>query len=249
MSNPWNLRRDDSRQPDSIPTFIIFCEDTNCEPIYFKYFETTKIKVNPVKSQKSKLDNVINALCHCRNQGMMNSQDGTVVFSQEDTQIWCVFDRDKESEANLPKGNAAFDLAIKTAMSSGFKVAWSNDSFELWVLLHFEDVDINNNEYKNRLTYYTRLTEIFRTLPNPNEDLTKALVHSSFSYKRDLKHENNFRNIVRSEIVSRTQTAIRRAKILDQHFNGSNHNYHEKSPCTLIYDLVEELIRLGEKST
>ena len=69
----------------------------------------------------------------------------------------------------------------------------------------------------------------------------------SFNYKQDLKHEKNFRNIVRNEIVARTNDAIKRAKILENKFSDINIQDHEKSPCTLVHHLVEELIRVGKK--
>ena len=43
MDEPWNIKKEDTRQADSKPNFIIFCEDEVSEPIYFKYFETEKI--------------------------------------------------------------------------------------------------------------------------------------------------------------------------------------------------------------
>ena len=39
MKEPWNIKEDDTRTADSLPIFIIFCEDEVSEPIYFKYFE------------------------------------------------------------------------------------------------------------------------------------------------------------------------------------------------------------------
>jgi hypothetical protein len=248
MNKPWDIKQEDTRQADSLPTFIIFCEDEVSEPIYFKYFETKIIKVNTIKNQKGKIDNVFKAICHCQDEGLMEPNDGLFYLQSEDTQVWCVFDRDIEDNSSKIKlGNISFDEAIKTAESNGFKVAWSNDAFELWVLLHFEDVDLENKNYKKRLTYYDRLTDIFKSLPNPNIDLVKALKHKSFSYKQDLKHENNFRYIVRNEIISKTKDAIKRAKVLEEHHKTANIHNHKKSPCTLVHHLIEELIRLGGK--
>jgi len=248
MNEPWDIKSEDTRQADSLPNFIIFCEDEVSEPIYFKYFETSLIKVNPIKNQKSKTDNVLKAICHCKDHELMECKDGSFYLQSENTQIWCVFDRDFEDTApKILLGNTSFDESIKTALSNGFKVAWSNDAFELWVLLHFEDIDLSNERYQNRETYYDRLTEIFKSLPNPNEDLIKAIKHLTFNYKQDLKKENNFRNIVRNEIVGKTKDAIKRAKDIEAHHSTLKKPNHEKSPCTLIHHLVEELIRLGGK--
>ena len=39
MDKPWELKVEDKRSFDTLFTFIIFCEDENSEPIYFKSFE------------------------------------------------------------------------------------------------------------------------------------------------------------------------------------------------------------------
>lgn len=66
MDNPWNIKESDEREADSIPTFIIFCEDRVSEPVYLNYFKTEKIKINLIREQKSMMDNVLNAIHHCR---------------------------------------------------------------------------------------------------------------------------------------------------------------------------------------
>ena len=42
--------------------------------------------------------------------------------------IWVVFDKDDFND---------FDQAIKDGMDKGYKIAWSNQSFEYWLYLHF----------------------------------------------------------------------------------------------------------------
>lgn len=248
MTEPWNIKQEDIRQEDSLPIFIIFCEDKISEPIYFKYFETPAIKIIEIGNQKSKIDNVLKAISYCEKNGLMDYKNEKLYLRDKNPQIWCVYDRDIENnEKQIVIENIKFDEAIETAKAKGFKVAWSNDAFELWILLHFEDIDTSDENYKNRKIYYDRLTEIFKAIPNPNEHLMKALKHPSFNYKQDLKHENNFKDIVRSEIIGKTKEAIKRAKILETHHTASNKPNHDKSPCTMVHHLVEELIRLGGK--
>ena len=248
MSNPWELKQTDERIADSLPTFIIFCEDEVCEPIYFRFFETSKIKVNPIRNQKSMMDNVVNAICHCQENDLFEEVEGKLCVCKEGNQVWCVFDRDSEETAQKQKrGNILFDESIKTAESNGIRLAWSNDAFELWILLHFETVDLDDPEYKNRQKYYDRLTDIFKNLPNPNEDLVQVLRYGGYSYKGNLKSENNFRNIVRAEIIKNTKIAIERAKELESKYAPFRISEHEKSPFTLVHYLVEELLKYGEK--
>lgn len=239
MSEPWNLKTDDQRQHDTKTTFIIFCEDTVSERVYFKFFETSKIKVNCVTNQKSMMKNVINAIHHCKEHDLLLEDENSFI---EGIHIWCVFDRDKEeTQEKIKKGNIEFDLSIKNAEDFGIKVAWSNDAFEVWILLHFEKV-----HQIERVEVYERLTEIFKSLPEPNEDLTKALCYQNFNYKESLKSETNFRNIVRAEIIDKTNEAIERGKKLDKSY-PQNTKPSEKAPCTKVYTLVEELLLYGQK--
>lgn len=236
MLDAWDLKTDDKRVEDRLPTFIIFCEDTVSEPIYFKYFETSKIKVNTIENQKSKTENVFNAICYC---------EDNEITDLKDIHVWCVYDRDiEENIVKIRKGNINFDESIKTAESKGYNVAWSNDAFELWILLHFEEIDHTDILLKNRKEYYKRLTEIFKNYKSKNEDLLKAISNPRFNYKDHFKNKNNFRGIVREEVVNKTIKAISRAKKLENEYNVENPS-HEKSPCTMVHHLVSDLIKYG----
>jgi hypothetical protein len=244
---PWENKTDDTRTTDTLPTFFICCEDQASEYVYLRYFETPLIKINLIGGQKSKMANVINAVMHCLDEKVMKYVDGVPTLAGTDIEVWCVFDRDVEDNtANRVKSNTEFDLAISIALDRGLKVAWSNDAFELWVLLHFEDLDPANPACANRQHYYDRLTDIFRTLPSPGPDLAKALAYNHFSYKDSLKREVNFRTIVRPELLHRTHKAIERAQALARH-HGTALPFHQRAPCTLIYELIGELLRVGKK--
>ncbi|MDI9364586.1 MAG: RloB family protein [Flavobacterium sp.] len=248
MEEPWNLKKNDARTADSLPTFIIFCEDEVSEPLYFKYFETQLIKINTVAGQKSKIENVFKAITHCVSEELMEIIDNQPVLKNDETQVWCVFDRDKEETIDKQLlGNTSFNESIETAKARGIKTAWSNDAFELWILLHFEDIEPNIENYKSRKIYYERLTEIFKAIDNPNEHLQKVLKYQQFNYKSSLKQKNNFLFIVRDTIVPNTNLAIKRAKVLEKYHANSVKPHNEKSPCTHVHYLVQELLRLGGK--
>ncbi len=247
MSNPWDLKTDDSRSSDDLYTFIIFCEDEVSEYFYFKWFETSLIKINVINKQKSMLSNVTKAITYCHSNEILSFKEGKYFLESEGIEIWCVFDRDKESNPVLiEEKNNEFNLSIKTAHDNQMKVAWSNDAFELWILLHLMEINHDEAESSKRFYYYDQLTNHYKNHPNPNTDLMKALTHPSFNYKKDMKHRDNFNNIVRSEILPFTNIAIERAKKLnDKHKDKVN--YYEKHPCTLVYELVESLMLKGKK--
>jgi hypothetical protein len=97
------------------------CEGKKTEPNYFLSFRVT----NDVYGEGIETIRVVEEAVR------RNDADGPY------TQIWCVFDRD-----DFPPDN--FDNAIHMVQSraaDGFRVAYSNEAFELWYLLHFEYLD------------------------------------------------------------------------------------------------------------
>ncbi len=247
MQKPWELKTETVRDADKFPTFIIFCEDAICEPEYFKFFETDLIKINPIGNQKNGFKNIKNTINYCCDKGIKKYNGDTLMSLDSDIFVWCVYDRDQSGQSDQAMNDIEFNESIKSAQSNGINVAWSNDAFELWILLHFEDVDVSEDT-KHREYYYTRLTDIFKNLPSNNKDLQDALKHPSFNYKRDLKSKNNFRNIVRKEIENKIENAISRAKTLEDIHNVNNTPYHEQCPCTKAHHLALELLKHGKKS-
>jgi hypothetical protein len=243
MINPWDLKTDNKRESDNLYSFIIFCEDSVCEPCYFECFETNKIKVTTIKNQNTNFKNVSNAISKCLSDGILEKKSNGYAFSNEGIEIWCVFDRDKSI---VTKTDVDFNLAIQLAELNNLNVAWSNDCFELWILLHLEDVNKNLQNYNSRIDYYGELKKYFESHSNPNEYLQKALLHNSFGYKNSLKSEKNFKNIVLPEILKNTNIAIERAKILSDLFKSED-DISKKQPCTLVFELVEKLLEKGGK--
>lgn len=59
-------------------------------------------------------------------------------FIEDLDEAWVVLDRDVNP--SNPRDKANFNEALQVAENSGLNVAYSNDSFELWILLHFQVV-------------------------------------------------------------------------------------------------------------
>jgi hypothetical protein len=243
MNKPWDIKNDDSRSLDSIYTFLIFCEDETSEFEYLNWFETNLIKINVVPRQNSMTKNVIKAITHCSNAGIID-EDKNVVDGYE---VWCVYDRDRYV-ANELEASTEFNIAHQVAESHKINLAWSNDSFELWILLHLCDVDLSDDSFKKREKYYIDLTEYFRNHSDPNERLQKILSHGTYSYKKDMKHRKNFNDVVRQEILPYTNIAIERAEYLVDYFKNQGETDLDKwTPCTLMHLLVKRLLEVGQK--
>lgn len=129
------------------------------------------------------------------------------------SEVWVVFDKDD---------NQDFDEAISLAKREGLNVAWSNECFELWLLLHFQDLKsaIGRNDY------YSKLTTHFK-----NKNIN------------DGKYNKNINNIfdITSEYVA---AAIKRSNALMEDHKKSNIISETKmNPGTKVQDLVSELIQ------
>jgi hypothetical protein len=115
--------------------YLIVCEDENTEPFYFRSFK------NRIPEESIYLLEV----------GTGRDPQGVVeravvereALSKEARRsvdvVWVVFDKD-DADQNAAK-IARFDEAFRLAKHEKFKMAFSNEVFELWLLLHLTDVD------------------------------------------------------------------------------------------------------------
>ncbi len=124
-------RRVDTLRPRE--RFLIVCEGEKTEPNYFRGFRVPKEIVEIVGLGANTVGIVKEAIRRDAEEGY--------------DQVWCVFDRD-----SFPANN--FNDALNLARKSSIRVAYSNQCFELWYLLHFNyyHTAISRKDYINKLT-------------------------------------------------------------------------------------------------
>jgi hypothetical protein len=137
-NKPWQ-RGTGRRRSDILPRrrILIVCEDEKSSRYYFESF--------PVDRQRAEVVAVGTGL----NTDRLVEETIDLVSRESRTpygDVWCVFDRDSFPESNYAR---AFDLA----RTHRFHVAWSNEAFELWYLLHFNYIDtgIPRRQYAEKL--------------------------------------------------------------------------------------------------
>ncbi|CUU89192.1 RloB [Campylobacter hyointestinalis] len=139
---------------------------------------------------------------------------------------WIVIDRDNNRPNGGGHNTQDFNDAILKSKSKKIEVAYANDSFELWYLLHFKYLQtpiMRDDIIKNLIKELKKLNEIkFRDL---NRDNIKSKKISELIYVELLKLQN---------------TAIRNSKRLLEYY-GDDHNPESNNPSTNIHELIELL--------
>ncbi len=138
----------------------------------------------------------------------------------QEEEVWVVFDMDIQPD-NAKQLKEDYENAIALAESKNIKVAYSNDAFELWFLLHYQYFD---NQW-TRHEYYDKLSELWVC---NYEKMGKNIAFAKTIYKR-LKEDEN---------ADQAQAISRAEKLLE---NQKDLNYAEKNPATNVHSLVEEL--------
>ncbi len=196
-------------------SYLIVTEGAQTEPLYFKGL-IDLIKEN----QGGVLDVVSPPYFDIRGEGrstvsLIRKTDELVNKSKFIFQnIWVVFDKDDFSD---------FDEAIHLATEKGYHTAWTNQSFEYWLYLHFH----YNDSALHRKDWCEKLDEVFKKLNVPNG-----------------KYEKNISNIysIVNEFGS-VHTAISNAKRRMSNYIESAENPSDYDPGTTVYLLVSELIK------
>ena len=122
-------------------SFLIVCEGEKTEPDYFKAFRMTAATIKAI-GQAMNTMTLVNKAISIREADQKRKR----VYDQ----CWVVFDKD-----DFPAKD--FNQAIQLAEKNGFHVAYSNQAFEYWFLLHFNLYTgaIHRNQYKDMLTKLT----------------------------------------------------------------------------------------------
>jgi hypothetical protein len=201
---PWQ-RGSGGRRRDTQPRrrVLIVCEDEKSARFYFESFpiDRTRAEVIAVGTGMNTDSLVEHAI------GLVNRAERDGVPYGD---VWCVFDRDSFPESNFAR---AFELARAHRMH----VAWSNEAFELWYLLHFNyhDTAIPRHECAKKLAPYFRY------------DKADGSVYD--------------------RLKDRQPVALRNAQRLERHWAEMEESRPERNnPSTRVHKLVEFLNELAD---
>jgi len=177
-----------------IERILIVCEGKKTEPNYFKKFPIDKSKYYvDAKGEGRITKSLVERAIEIQEMALLPFDI-----------VWCVFDKDDNSDE-------VFNEARQTAKANEIEVAYTNEAFELWYLLHFNYYD----SAMSRHQYQEKLTELL-------------------GYKYEKNSENMYQ-----ELHDKQPEAIRNAKRLLSNYSPSNPA--KDNPSTTVHQLVEEL--------
>lgn len=190
-------------------SYLIVTEGRCTEPNYFNGL-TKEILANV----GGKIEVVI--------RGMGFSPHGLIEYTEQYVNrannryknVWVVFDKDDFED---------FDQAIKEGEAKGYHVAWSNQSFEYWIYLHFNYRDTD----QQRCKWIADLKKLFKT-----HNLSKD------GYEKNIE---NLYELLKNFKGGGIQTAIKNAKKRMAKFDSKIDKPSKYVPGTTVYILVEEL--------
>lgn len=194
---------------DERQRILIVCEGKNTEPSYFKQFRLTSGEIIAVGAG-------------CETIRVVERAEEESQKEQFD-QVWVVFDKDDFDAED-------FNAAIGRAQKNGFGVAYSNQAFEYWLILHFDDHQgggMHRDQYDSKINEYLSKYGLFYDGKG-----SKVVTEEIFDLLLAFDERSNTRRI---------HLAMRRAKrILD--------SYDHQSPAkeessTAVFLLVEEILK------
>ncbi|MCA6516209.1 MAG: RloB domain-containing protein [Chitinophagaceae bacterium] len=196
------------------PTILIVCEGENTEPSYFRQFKLSSATIKPVGEGYNTISLVKRALQLSKEK----SYD----------QVWCVFDTDPKPDN--PNQSKNFNSAVKLANKNAFGVAYSNQAFEYWIILHLDD---HQGGAMNRSDYNAKINLLLKPFGLTYKgDSSKIVTEEIFEVLDGTDTKTN---------KERKRLAILRAKKIYNRLNHSNPAKEESS--TTVFRLVEELLK------
>jgi len=194
----WNRTRNSERKvavKNILPKILIVSEGEKTEPLYFDGFRVPTVDLKIVPGSRIHVS-VVRLAMRLKNKTAYD-------------EVWCVFDRDKNPKNR--RDLEQFNEAIRLAKANKIKIAYSNDAFELWYLLHFTYMKsaIGRHDYITKLNKYL--------------------------IKKYEKNDPEMYDI----LEDRMDIAIRNARRLFDYYDKENPAHND--PCTTVFKLVERL--------
>lgn len=191
------------------PYTLIVSEGVKTEPLYLNGLVD---KINAQYKALVKEKHILVYGTGRNTKGLLKYVDKRIENGEWDKyeNVWLVYDKDDFPEDNFD--NTQF--SAEGRKNSRIRVAWSNESFELWLLLHFQDYDADNG----RMVYIEKLNQ-YMDYSKTREDLYEVVTDLGSLENAKKRARNQYNNFVDKGIITPSKMI----------------------PSTRVYELVEEL--------
>lgn len=219
--------------------FLIVCEDESTEPAYFQKVFQEKfeellpkdtIRIETVGTGRNSLGVVKKAV--------EERISRTEIVPKAIDHVWAVFDKDDldQNEATIKR----FEDAFSDAADNDIHIAYSNECFELWLLLHF--VNVNNSKPIPRkategIDKSSCLYGMLENAINKGRTADQQIIYDHAHHSKPYISVEGLVDIIMKS--GDEAKAIERAEALDASQQGKNPI--EANPNTTVYKLVKEL--------
>jgi hypothetical protein len=191
------------------PVVLIVCDGKNTEPNYFDQLRLRSVTVKTVGEGYNTISLVKRAI---QLQQTRNYE-----------KVWVVFDKDDFKDE-------AFHEAIQLAEQNGFGIAWSNQSFEYWLILHFED---HQGGGLHRKGYGDKINSYIDPQAHYDSEGSKSISENFFDQLESVDPKTG---------RLRRELATARAKRNHDYWLSIDHRPARMESCTLVYKLINYLM-------
>lgn len=163
---------------------LIVCEGEKTEPNYFRAFRVSSSVLISVMGMGANTESFV--------RRAVDEKAKVARTPEAFDQVWCVFERD-----SFPAQN--FNNAFSVANANNIKIAYSNEAFELWYLLHFSYMQsaLTRQQYVERLSewlekpYQKNSKDMYQTLLGKQPDALRNAIRLLNSFNPRNPVSNN----------------------------------------------------------
>lgn len=179
--------------------------------------ETEKNYFELIKAKKS----IYEVIVEFQNEDSLGLVNYAIEKKKDANQVWIVFDIDNEKDNKLSQ-------AISKADKNDINYAFSNISFEVWLVFHFMKIESEKTE----------------------KELEKNLSKYLSGQKNGLEYEKNNKETLKKYFIPNYKNAVENSKIVYQKYNNEHlKKYGDKVArkiwewysCTKVFKLIEAL--------
>jgi len=188
--------------------YLIVCEGKKTEPAYFEYIQNmlpkSLLTTIEVRGEGDNTVNVVKKAIALREERKRSKAPNY-------DEVWAVYDKD-----DFPASR--YNDAVRLSEKEGIKSGHSNQSFELWYILHFRKLQsaLHRKDYIRILS-----DEILKTKYKKNDPKVAEFMFTK----------------------GKVRQAIKWAAELDESWKEKRKSPADSCPHTRVYALVEELLK------